>query len=43
MRLILENNTWLIYEQEKQKIVMENLTPEEYTKRIQELCDKLGI
>jgi len=39
----LENNPWIIYEQEKQKIVMENLTPEEYSKRIKELCDRLCI
>lgn len=34
---------WKIYEQEKAKIAKENLTPEEYTRRIVELCNKLEI
>ncbi len=34
---------WKIYEQEKAKIANENLTPEEYTRRIVELCKKLDI
>lgn len=34
---------WKMYEQEKVKIARENLTPEEYTKRIVELCNKLEI
>lgn len=34
---------WKIYEEEKAEIAKENLTPEEYTKRIVELCKKLEI
>lgn len=34
---------WKIYEQEKAKIANENLTPEEYTARIIDLCNRLEI
>ena len=34
---------WKIYEQEKAKLAKENLTPEEYTRRIVEICDRLEI
>jgi hypothetical protein len=34
---------WQIYEQEKAQLAKENLTPEEYTRKIVELCEKLEI
>ena len=34
---------WKIYEEAKMKLSKENLTPEEYTRKIIELCDKLEI
>jgi len=37
------SNKWKIYEHEKTKISKENLSPEEYTRRIVELCNKLEI
>ncbi len=37
------SNRWALYEQEKAKLAKENLTPEEYTRRIVEICDKLEI
>jgi hypothetical protein len=36
-------NKWKIYEQEKEKLVKENLTAEEYTRRIVELCNRLEL
>jgi len=40
----MENrNKWIIYEQEKRKIINENLTCEEYEKRIRELLDTLDL
>ncbi len=34
---------WKIYEQEKAKMAQKNLTSEEYTKEIIELCNRLEI
>lgn len=38
-----EKDIWLEYEQEKQKLQQENLSPGEYEKAIRELCERLGI
>jgi hypothetical protein len=34
---------WKLYEEQKAKIAQENLNPEEYTRRIVELCKKLEL
>ncbi len=34
---------WKLYEIEKAKIVEKNLTPEEYTRQIVELCTRLEL
>lgn len=38
-----ERFLWVKYEQEKQKLIKENLTPSEYEKRIHEIVEELGI
>ena len=37
------DRNWKQYEQEKAKLNQENLTPDEYTRRIVEICDRLQI
>jgi hypothetical protein len=34
---------WRLYEHEKQKIIDENLSGEEYERRIRDLVDRLGL
>jgi hypothetical protein len=34
---------WRLYEAEKQKIIDENLSGEEYERRIRDLVDRLGL
>lgn len=36
-------NKWIIYEQEKQKIQNIGLTPKEYEREINRICNELGI
>jgi hypothetical protein len=32
---------WTVYEQEKRALKMQNLRPDEYDRKLQELCDRL--
>lgn len=39
----INNDAWIRYELEKQKLKKARLSPEEYEKRVRELARRLGI
>ena len=39
----MQENKWLDYEEFKKKLKEENLTPEEYEKRIKEYCEEHNL
>lgn len=40
---MMEVEKWEIYQKEKAKLMLKNLTCEEYEREIIKLCDRLGL
>ena len=43
LREVWRMNKWHEYEAEKRKIIAQNLSAQEYTQAIRQLCERLGV